>query len=42
MESVEIVDCFKYLGTHLTETLKWDIQIPTNLKKAQKWLYLLR
>ena len=39
---VEIVDCFKYLGVYLTETLKWDVKISENLKKAQKHMFFLR
>ena len=41
-KEVEIVDCFKYQGVYLTETLKWVVQICENLKKAQKRMFFLR
>ena len=39
---VEIVDCFKFLGTTIAHNLKWDKNIASIIKKAQQRLYFLR
>jgi hypothetical protein len=41
-EKVEVVPCYKYLGTQITNDLSWETQITLNLKKGQKRLYFLR
>ena len=41
-EEVEIVPCYKYLGTQITNELSWETQITQNLKKSQKRLHFLR
>jgi hypothetical protein len=41
-EKVEVVPCYKYLGTQITNDLSWETQITLNLKKGEKRLYFLR
>ncbi|KAK3561940.1 hypothetical protein QTP86_019065, partial [Hemibagrus guttatus] len=36
------VESFKFLGTTISQDLKWDIQIDSIVKKAQQRLYFLR
>ncbi|KAL0195166.1 hypothetical protein M9458_008738, partial [Cirrhinus mrigala] len=36
------VDSFKFLGTNISQDLKWDIHIDSIVKKAQQRLYFLR
>ncbi|KAI2658156.1 putative RNA-directed DNA polymerase from transposon BS [Labeo rohita] len=36
------VDSFKFLGTNVSQDLKWDIHIDSTVKKAQQRLYFLR
>lgn len=40
--SVEIVDSFRFLGTHISDTLTWSLNTKSILKKAQQRLYFLR
>ena len=39
---VEIVDCFKFLGIHISNDLGWSANIDHCVKKAQQRLYFLR
>ena len=39
---VDIVDNFKFLGIHITDTLTWSLNTENILKKAQQRLYFLR
>ncbi|KAL0181923.1 hypothetical protein M9458_021298, partial [Cirrhinus mrigala] len=39
---VAAVDSFKFLGTNISQDLKWDIHIDSIVKKAQQRLYFLR
>ena len=39
---VEIVDTFKFLGTHISNDLTWEYNVVQIVKKAQKRLYFLR
>ena len=41
-EPVEIVNSYKYLGTILEDTLKWDLNTEAITKKGQQRLHLLR
>ena len=41
-ESIEIVDSFKFLGTSISNDLKWHINTTFILKKAHQRLYFLR
>ena len=36
----ERVNCFRVLGTHMMDTLKWTTQVEENLKKAQQRMYI--
>ncbi|KAL0154303.1 hypothetical protein M9458_050416, partial [Cirrhinus mrigala] len=40
--TVALVDSFKFLGTNISQDLKWDIHIDSIVKKAQQRLYFLR
>ncbi|KAL0202541.1 hypothetical protein M9458_000559, partial [Cirrhinus mrigala] len=40
--TVAAVDSFKFLGTNISQDLKWDIHIDSFVKKAQQRLYFLR
>ena len=40
-QQVELVDSFKFLGTTITNTLKWDISAETIAKKAQQRMFYL-
>ena len=40
-QQVELVDSFKFLGTTITNTLKWDINTETIAKKAQQRMLFL-
>ncbi|KAL0148300.1 hypothetical protein M9458_056362 [Cirrhinus mrigala] len=40
--TVAAVDSFKFLGTNISQGLKWDIHIDSIVKKAQQRLYFLR
>ncbi|KAL0202259.1 hypothetical protein M9458_000277, partial [Cirrhinus mrigala] len=40
--TVAAVDSFKFLGTNISQDLKWDIHIDSIVKKAQQSLYFLR
>ena len=37
-----ILPTFKFLGFHLSEDLKWDVNTDHSLKKAQQCLFFLR
>ena len=39
---VEIVPTFKFLGLHLSEELKWDVNTDHYVKKAQQRFFFLR
>ncbi|KAL0202579.1 hypothetical protein M9458_000597, partial [Cirrhinus mrigala] len=39
--TVAAVDSFKFLGTNISQDLKWDIHIDSTVKKAQQRLYFL-
>ena len=39
---VEIEDCFKFLGIHLTNDLNWNSNVMHCIKKAQKCIFYLR
>ena len=41
-EEVEQVDCFKFLGIHISNKLDWSVQLKENLKKGQQRLFFLR
>ena len=41
-QDVEQVEVFKFLGCHISNDMKWSIQINENIKKAQQRLYFLR
>lgn len=41
-ESVEQVDSFKFLGTHISNNITWDLNCSTILKKGRQRLYFLR
>ena len=41
-QQVELVGSFKYLGTTIANTLKWDINAETIAKKAQQRMFFLR
>ena len=41
-EPVEIVNSYKYLGTILEDTLKWDLNTEAITKKGHQRLHLLR
>ena len=38
---MELVDSFKFLGTTIANTLKWDINAETIAKKAQQRMFFL-
>ena len=40
--SVTVVEHFKFLGTTITKTLKWDNNITQLVKKGQQCLFFLR
>ncbi|KAL0195801.1 hypothetical protein M9458_009373, partial [Cirrhinus mrigala] len=40
--TVAAVDSFKFLGTNISQDLKWDIHIDSIVNKAQQRLYFLR
>ncbi len=40
--TVTSVESFRFLGTTISQDLKWDIQIDSTVKKAQQRLYFLR
>ncbi|KAL0195121.1 hypothetical protein M9458_008693, partial [Cirrhinus mrigala] len=40
--TVTVVDSFKFLGTNISQELKWDIHIDSTVKKAQQRLHFLR
>ncbi|KAL0152423.1 hypothetical protein M9458_052146 [Cirrhinus mrigala] len=40
--TVAVVDSFKFLGTNISQDLKWDIHIDSIVKKPQQRLYFLR
>ncbi|KAI2644929.1 Heat shock protein 75 kDa, mitochondrial [Labeo rohita] len=40
--TVAVVDSFKFLGTNISQDLKWDIHTDSIVKKAQQRLYFLR
>ncbi len=40
--TVTAVESFRFLGTTISQELKWDIQIDSIVKKAQQRLYFLR
>ncbi len=43
MNSTEAtVESFRFLGTTISQDLKWDNHIESIVKKAQQWLYFLR
>ena len=39
---IDSVDCFKFLGTTISNTLGWDANVDVTVKKAQQRLYFLR
>ena len=39
---LELVDSFKFLGTTIANTIKWDINAETIAKKAQQRMFFLR
>ena len=39
---MEQVDCFKFLGIHISNKLDWSVQLSENLKKRQQRLFFLR
>ena len=39
---VEIVDSFRFLGTTIANTLKWDLHAESSAKKAQQRMFCLR
>uniref|UniRef100_A0A3B1KLM0 Reverse transcriptase domain-containing protein n=1 Tax=Astyanax mexicanus TaxID=7994 RepID=A0A3B1KLM0_ASTMX len=39
---VEVVDCYRYLGVHLTSNLTWSNNTSTLVRKAHQRLYFLR
>jgi hypothetical protein len=41
-ENVEVVNSFKFLGTTIADTLKWENNISLAVKKAQQRLHFLR
>ncbi len=41
-EKVERVDCFRYLGVHITADLTWSVHISHQVGKAHQRLYFLR
>ena len=41
-EEVEQVDCFKFLGIHISNNLDWSVQLNENLKKGQQRLFFSR
>ena len=41
-QQLELVDSFKFLGTTIANTIKWDINAETIAKKAQKRMFFLR
>ena len=41
-QPITLTDSFKFLGTHISNKLKWDLNITTITKKAQQRLYFLR
>merc|ERR1712002_51291 len=41
-ENIEVVNSYKYLGTTITDCLKWDIHCKALYKKGQQRLYFLR
>ena len=40
--TVEIIQHFKFLGSTISNNLKWELNIHTIVKKAQQRLYFLR
>ena len=40
--TVEIIQHFKFLGSTISNNLKWELNIDTIIKKAQQRLYFLR
>ena len=40
--AVEQVESFKFLGTHISNSLNWSVHINSNIKKAQQRMYFLR
>ena len=40
--TVEIVQYFKFLGSTISNNLKWELRIDTIVKEAQQRLYFLR
>ncbi|XP_072234402.1 uncharacterized protein itprid1 [Leuresthes tenuis] len=40
--SVNIVESFRFLGSIITEDLKWELNISSMIKKAQQRMYFLR
>ena len=41
-EDIEQTDCFKFLGTFISQNLKWEENITATVKKANQRLYFLR
>ena len=41
-QQVELVDSFKFMGTTITNTLKWDVNAEIIAKKAQQRMFFLR
>jgi len=41
-ETIETVDCFKFLGTTISNDLSWDNNVDAVVKRAQQRLYFLR
>ena len=41
-QQLELMDSFKFLGTTIANTIKWDINAETIAKKAQKRMFFLR
>jgi len=40
-QQVELVDSFKFLGTTIANTLKWNINAEITIKKAQQRMFFL-
>lgn len=41
-QPITITDSFKFLGTHISNNLKWDLNANHHMKKAQQRLYFMR
>ena len=41
-QEVEQLECFKFLGIHISNKLDWSVQLSENLKKRQQRLFFSR